>query len=82
MNKNFREIIIRVLEDIGEGKAIKNNRYSVSEEGFSSILDYINSKDLARGINVVRKTVDNQKIPGFMNPYLTSRGIAYLNKNI
>ncbi|MBE6051496.1 MAG: hypothetical protein E7214_12835 [Clostridium sp.] len=83
MNKNFKRLVIRILEDIGKGNTLKCNKYSISEECFGSMLDFIRAKDLARGMCVVRSnTIDNVRVFGYMNPYLTTNGVNYINKNL
>ena len=83
MKKGYKELLIRILEDIGEGNTPKYNKYSISEECFWSILNYIKSKDFARGMSVIKRFKANRtKEAGCMNPYLTMNGVNYLNKNV
>lgn len=83
MNKNLKRLVIRILEDIGKGNTLKCNKYSISEECFGLMLDFIRSKDLARGMCVVRSNASNNiRVTGCMNPYLTTNGVDYINKNL
>lgn len=82
-NKSYKELIIRMLEDIGEGNTPEYNKYFISKEDFSSMVSYIKSKDLARGLNtIVSNKENNMKISGCINPYLTMNGIDYINANL
>lgn len=83
MNKNFKRLVSRILEDIGKRNTLKSNKYSISEECFGSMLDFIRSKDLARGMCVARSNASNNvRVTGYMNPYLTTNGVNYINKNL
>lgn len=73
--------MVKILEDVGSGKTLKYNNYSVSKECFDSSLNYIKARDLARGVYILRGSKENKmRIAGCMNPYLTINGIDYLNK--
>lgn len=83
LNKKYRKLIARILEDIGDGITPKYNKYSISKECFYYILNYIKSEDLARGMCTVRSSKEgNMNIYGCMNPYLTINGVDYINKNL
>lgn len=73
--------MVKILEDVGNGKKLKYDNYSVSKECFDSSLDYIKARDLARGVYILRGSKENNvRIAGCMNPYLTINGVVYLNK--